>query len=176
MCFVECLNIETSDVVDLCSAFLRPTFFSFVWENSWIICFKTEASLLSDEWTSHFGYFLLLVLTYVRVKRILLSKVLSVLHSHMQGIHLQGIHLAGWNKIISWPKAFSGFPPVPVRWIRLCDTALHSELTNNYSKPIDLVHEGCQARPQCPFLDGFLSKPFMVIFCKMWAELKQNET
>lgn len=172
MCLVECINIETSDVVDLCSAFLRPTFFSFVWENRWIICFNSEAPLLSDERTRHFGCFLLLVVTYVRVKHILLSKeVLSVLLPHMQGIHL-----VGWDKIISWPKAFPGFPPVPVCWIKLCDTALHSELTNNYSQPIDLVHEGCRARPQRPSLDGLLCKPLMATSWKMWAELKGNET
>lgn len=39
-------------------------------------------------------------------------------------------------------KHFSGFAPVPVGWIKLCHTALHSELTNNYSKPLHLVHEG----------------------------------
>lgn len=179
MCFVECLNIETSDVVDLCSAFLRLTFFSFVWENGWIICFKSEAPLLTDEWTRHFAYFLLLVLTYVRVKHILLSKeVLSGPHSHMQGIHL-----AGWNKIISWLRAFSGFAPGPARWIKLCDTALHSELTNNYSKPIDWVHEGCRARPHRPSLGGggegggvsaSLLWSFPVKCGQNWGETKLN--
>lgn len=63
-----------------------------------------------------------------------------------------------WNYLILMPENF-GSGPVLIWWIKLLRSSA-SELTNNYSKPLNLLCEGCQGCPWSPFSSCFVCRAF----------------